>query len=245
MGDSLQGKTAIITGGGTGIGAATAGKLGRLGMRLMLVGRRAAVVDEEARKLECEGIESVSMGGDVREFGDVVAVVEQTIQRFGRIDVLIANAAIADSGPIDQADPADWQAVIDTNVLGVLFSVRAVLPQMYIQGAGHIVIVSSGSGRTTYVGEPAYVASKHATVAFGNCLREEVAPRGIRVSLIEPGLVETPLIHRDEAGLPQQLIDAGVVPLQSEDVARAIRFALEQPPNCTVSEIALQPTGQR
>lgn len=243
MGVSLQGATAIITGGGTGIGAATAWELGRQGMRLMLVGRRTEVVDETARALQAEGIEAVGLFGDVREYDDVVRAVEQTIERFGRVDVFIANAAIADFGPIDQADPAHWRDVIVTNVMGVLYSVRAVLPRMYGQGAGHIVIVSSGSGRTTYVGEPAYVASKHAVVAFGDCLRQEVAPRGIRVSLIEPGLVETPLIHVYEAA--QHLLDAGVIPLRSEDVARAIRFAVEQPPNCTVFEIALRPTGQR
>lgn len=112
---------------------------------------------------------------------------------------------------------------------------------MKAQGSGHIVIVSSGSGRVTYVGEPAYVASKHATVAFADCLRQEVAPLGIRVALIEPGMVETPFIHlypEADALVP------GVVPLDPADIAGCIRFVLEQPPSVNVFEILVRPTSQ-
>jgi NADP-dependent 3-hydroxy acid dehydrogenase YdfG len=126
-------------------------------------------------------------------------------------------------------------------VLGVLYGARAVLPAMYARGSGHIVIVSSGSGRSTYVGEPAYVASKHATVAFAECLRMEVAPRGLRVTVLEPGLVETPLIHVWEGS--DDLV-VGVTPLSPADCARAIVFAVEQPPSVTVFEIAIRPTSQ-
>src|SRR5207244_10348259 len=132
-------------------------------------------------------------------------------------------AAVADYGPIDEADPEILHDVITTNVLGVMYGMRAVLPIMYEQGSGHLVIVSSASGRETYVGEPAYIASKHATVAFADCLRKEVTPRGIRVTVIEPGLVETPLIHvHPEA---TELVP-GVVPLDPGEIARIIRFAL-------------------
>jgi NADP-dependent 3-hydroxy acid dehydrogenase YdfG len=241
METSLAAKVAIITGAGTGIGAATAEELGRRGMRLVLVARREPVLDDAVKRLRAAGVEAVAMPGDVRDFDAQARIVEQTVEQFGRVDVFVANAAVADYGPIDTADPEIFRDVITTNVLGVLYGIRAVLPAMYRQGSGHLVIVASGSGRTTYVGEPAYVASKHATVAFADCLRMEVAPRGLRVTVLEPGLVETPLIHVWEGS--DDLV-VGVTPLEPADCARAIAFAVEQPANCTVFEIALRPTSQ-
>ena len=242
MNSPLAGRTAIITGAGTGIGAATAEQLGRLGMRVVLVGRRREVVEAGAARLVADGVDARAMSGDVRDFATLEAIVEQTVAANGGVDVFVANAAVADFGPIDAADPGLWHDVITTNVLGVLSRARAILPQLYRQeGGGHIVIVASGSGRTTYVGEPAYVASKHAVVAFADCLRMEVTPRGVRVTVIEPGRVETPLIHVFPEA--DSLVE-GVIPLQPADVARAIVYALEQPPHVNVFEIALRPTTQ-
>ncbi len=237
----MSGRVAIITGAGSGIGAATAEAFGRLGMRLVLVGRRESLLREGAERLALEGVEALPIVADVREFADQAAVVAAALDRFEQIDVFVANAAVADFGPVDTADPEIFRDVITTNVLGVLYGARAVLPAMYAHGSGHIVIVSSGSGRSTYVGEPAYVASKHATVAFAECLRLEIAPKGLRVTVIEPGLVETPLIHVWEGS--DDLV-VGVTPLSPADVARAITFAVEQPPSVTVFEIALRPTSQ-
>jgi NADP-dependent 3-hydroxy acid dehydrogenase YdfG len=242
MSSLLAGRTAIITGAGTGIGAATAEELGRLGMEVVLVGRRQEVVEAQAARLVGDGLKARAMAGDVRDFATLERIVQQTVDASGSVDVFVANAAVADFGPIDVADPTLWHDVITTNVLGVLYSARAILPQLYRQeGGGHIVIVASGSGRTTYVGEPAYVASKHAVVAFADCLRMEVTPRGVRVTVIEPGLVETPLIHVFPEA--DSLVE-GVVPLRPADVARAIVYAVEQPPNVNVFEIALRPTTQ-
>jgi NADP-dependent 3-hydroxy acid dehydrogenase YdfG len=239
--ERLSGRVAIITGAGSGIGAATAEALAGLGMRLALVGRRQSLIEAVAERIRVARGEAIALAADVRIYDDQARVVRETVERYERVDVFIANAAVADFGPIHEADPEVWRDVITTNVLGVMYGVRAVLPAMYANGSGHIVIVSSGSGRTTYVGEPAYVASKHATVAFADCLRMEVAPRGLRVTLIEPGLVETPLIHVWEGS--DDLV-VGVTPLDPVDVAGAIRYALEQPAYSTVFEIALRPTSQ-
>ncbi len=241
MNTELRGKVAIITGAGTGIGAATARDLAAAGARVVLTGRRAGLLEEQVAAITGAGGEAWAMAADVREFDQVEAIVSRTVERYGRLDIFVANAAIADFGPIDTADPALWADVITTNVLGVLYGVRAALPRMKAQGSGHIVIVSSGSGRVTYVGEPAYVASKHATVAFAECLRQEVAPLGIRVAVIEPGLVETPLIHLyPEANdmLP------GVVALDPAEIAQCIRFVLERPPHVNVFEVLVRPTSQ-
>ena len=237
----LAEKVAIITGAGTGIGAATARDLAAAGARVVVAGRRATALAEQVAAITAAGGEAWSVPTDVRVYAEVEALVSRTVERYGRLDIFVANAAVIDFGPIDTADPTLWSDVITTNVLGVLFAVRAALPQMKAQGSGHIVIVSSGSGRVTYVGEPAYVASKHATVAFAECLRQEVAPLGIRVAVIEPGMVETPLIHlypEADALVP------GVVPLDPADIARCIRFVLEQPPNMNIFEILVRPTAQ-
>jgi NADP-dependent 3-hydroxy acid dehydrogenase YdfG len=234
-------QVAIVTGAGSGIGAAIARDLGGRGTNLVLVGRRGELLDERVAEIEAGGGTAVAVPGDVREFADLERAVDVAIERWNRIDVLIANAAIADFGPIAEADPELWRDVILTNVLGVMFAVRATLPHMLKAGTGHIVITASGSGRVTYVGEPAYVASKHATVAFADCLRQEVAPAGIRVSVIEPGLVETPLIHV-YAGSNDMVgeVDA----LSPEDIARAVRYVLDQPPGVNVFEVLVRPTRQ-
>lgn len=241
MGSAVKGMVIVITGAGTGIGAACAVDLAGAGAKVVLVGRRADLLDEQVAGITAAGGEAWALPADVRTWGQVESIVARTVERYGRLDIFIANAARFDVGPIDQADPELWRALIETNVLGVLYAVRAVLPQMYAQGSGHIVIMNSGSGRKTYVGQPAYVTSKHATVAFAECLRQEVAPRGIRVALIEPGAVDTPAL--DLLGDPDDLLP-GVTPLDPSDVARAVRFVLEQPPHINVFEILLRPTSQ-
>jgi NADP-dependent 3-hydroxy acid dehydrogenase YdfG len=240
-GPATQAQVAIVTGAGSGIGAAIARDLGAGGTKLVLVGRRAALLEDRVTEIEARGGTAFAVPGDVREFVDLERAAAVALERWGRIDVLVANAAIADFGPIAEADPELWRDVIVTNVLGVMFAVRAVLPHMLTAGSGHIIITASGSGRVTYVGEPAYVASKHATVAFADCLRLEVAPAGIRVSLIEPGLVETPLIHVYEGSNDMVgEVDA----LTPEDIARAVRYVLDQPPGVNVFEVLVRPTRQ-
>lgn len=243
MDTTLQGRVAIITGGGTGIGAATSERLAAAGARIVLVGRRGEVVEAQAARLREAGHEAEAIRADVRVYEDMQLVVSTALARHGRVDILIANAAVVDHTSISEADPAEWRDLVTTNVLGVLYCVRAVLPHMLERGSGHVVIVSSVSGRVTYVGEPAYVASKHATVAFADCLRQEASPRGVRVTAIEPGLVDTPLV-RAHLEAVSKVVPSGVQPLTSDDCARAIQFALEQPPECSINEIVLRPTAQ-
>lgn len=238
---NLDGLVGVITGAGTGIGAAVARDLGSAHMRLLLVGRRPEPLAKVVEDVRAAGGEAVAFSGDVRKFEDMEKAVNTAIDRWGRLDVLVPDAAIADYGPIAKAEPGLLRDVIETNLIGVILTIRAALPHMESRKAGHIVVVSSASGRVTYVGEPAYVASKHGIVAFTECLRQEVLPLGIRVSTIEPGLVETPLIHvyPESNDLVQ-----GVVALDPEDIARAVRYVLEQPDNVNVFEVLLRPTGQ-
>ncbi len=239
--DLLDGKVALVTGGGSGIGAAVACDLASAGAAVVVTGRRLALLEQQVEAIAAAGGRASACEADVRNFESVQAAVDHAIDTFGRLDILVASAAIADFGPVEKADPDLWAAVVQTNVLGVLYAVRAALPRFSAQGSGHVVIVSSASGRETYVGEPAYIATKHATVAFAESLRKEVAPSGIRVTVVEPGLVETPLIHvYPEA----DSLVPGVVPLEAGDVAAVVKFALEQPPNVDVFEVVVWPTTQ-
>lgn len=230
----------IITGAGTGIGAATALELGRAGCPLHLIGRRPEKLEQVAAEVRSAGGDAATHPCDVRDVVELQALADSIVRRHGRIDVLVANAAVHDTASVLDGDPGWWHELIDTNVLGVLYACHAVLPHMLRAKAGHIVIVSSVSGRVTYAGEPVYIASKHATVALGDSIRQAVAGDGIRVTLIEPGLVDTPMVDNPFA----EELKKHVRPLDASDCARAIRFAIDQPPHCSVNEIVLRPTSQ-
>lgn len=233
-------KVAVITGGGTGIGAATAEELANMGMKVVVVGRRPGPLEEVVNRITQQGGVGVAFPADISDYSAMERLAAETVGRFGRVDLLIPNAALHDASGLDTGDPAWWKKVIEVNVIGLLFTVRAFLPQFIKQGFGHIIVVSSLSGRVTYVGEPIYITSKHAQVAFVECLRKEVTPKGIKVSIIEPGMVETPFIANPFA----EELKKTVPPLDAIDVARAIRFIVEQPQNCTIYEISMRPLKQ-
>jgi NADP-dependent 3-hydroxy acid dehydrogenase YdfG len=235
-----QDRVAVITGGGTGIGAATAEELAGTGVKVVIVGRRPGPLQEVASRINSRGGVAVVHSGDITDFSAMEGLVRKTVERFGHIDLVVPNAAVHDTSSIDSGDPEWWREVIETNVVGLLYTVRAFLPLFYRQKKGHIIIVSSLSGRVTYVGEPIYIASKHAQVAFTECLRKEVTPRGIKVTIVEPGMVRTPFIDNPVA---KELMKT-VTPLDPDEVARAICYAFEQSSNCTIYEISLRPLKQ-
>jgi NADP-dependent 3-hydroxy acid dehydrogenase YdfG len=200
--------------------------------------RGTAVVEQ----VRAAGGEALAVAADVREPDALERAVGLVLERFGRIDALVANAGISDQSSTARGDTTRWRAVVDTNVLGVVYSVRAVLPALLERRRGHVFIIASVSGRETYVGEPVYIASKWAQVGFGHALRQELADAGVRVTLVEPGIVDTPLTRENPVVRP--LLEA-TEPLAPEDVARAIVYAYEQPPHVVVSELTLRPLRQR
>jgi NADP-dependent 3-hydroxy acid dehydrogenase YdfG len=238
---TLRGRAGIITGGGSGIGAATAVELGSRGARLVvaeLSRDRAAGVVADVRK---RGGEIVPVEADVRSFADTLRTRDECLQAYGRIDFVVANAGVVDAGSMAEGDPERWRQVIETNVLGVAHTLRAVLPTMREQRSGDVVLIASASGRVSYVGEPIYVASKWAVVGLGDALRKEALEYGVRVTLVEPGLVDTPLSRSSTFG--RALLEE-TEPLRAEDVARAVAFALLQPDHVGVNEILLRPAAQ-
>jgi NADP-dependent 3-hydroxy acid dehydrogenase YdfG len=214
----------------------------RLSARVVLVDRATERGEEVVAAVRAAGGDAVAAEADVRDHERLAQVAELALDRFGRIDVLVANAGIADQGSAAAGDPARWRAVVETNLLGTFYAVRAVLPHMLARGSGHVFVTSSVSGREAYVGEPVYIASKWGQVGYAHSLRQEVADAGIRVTVVEPGIVDTPLTRDNPVVRP--LLEA-TEPLGPADVAAAIVYAYRQPPHVVVSELTIRPLRQR
>lgn len=238
IGKPLTGTAGLVTGAASGIGAATVN-------RLVGAGARAVAADLHWPAGSAEDTDGQSriarVKCDVRQFRDVEDAAELCLSTFGRLDFVVASAGIADTTTMAEGDPERWRIVLETNVLGVLHAVRGALPAMKRAQRGHIVLVSSLSGRESYVGEPVYIASKWAVTGFGNSLRKEARPFGVKVTLVEPGLVDTPMARANPFATP--LFEAFTA-LRPEDIAEAIAFVLSQPPSVLVRELAIQPQGQ-
>ena len=233
-----SGPVGIITGGLRGIGAASAVEFAKLGARVALADLSLEGADALSERVQLQGGEVMCLPGDVRDPRVHEEIVQQVLNRWGRIDFLYANAGIAEQTSIATGDPALWRAVIETNLLGVIYATHAALPSMIDQGSGHIFITSSTSGRESYVGEPVYQASKWGQIGFAHALRLELQGTNIRVTVVEPGIVDKPLTRDNPA--VRSLLES-CVPLLPEDVARAVVFAYQQPARVSVSEIVIRP----
>ena len=160
--------------------------------------------------------------------------------------MLVNNAGVMLLGPIENAPTEEWRRMIHANVFGVLYCTHAALPLMRAQGSGHIVNVSSVAGRVARAGSGVYNLTKFGVGAFSESLRQEAVPLGVRVTLIEPGAVATELVGHNRPEVLEQMAKsfAGVTPMQSEDIANAILYAIGQPPNVSVNEVLIRPSGQ-
>jgi ribitol 2-dehydrogenase len=226
---------ALITGGASGIGKACARSLLATGATVALLALPGPELDEAAAELGAIPVEA-----DVRDFGSVERAVEGLLTTVGRIDVLVASAGIADQSSITGGSPQRWEAVVSTNVLGVANSIRAVAPGMVRAGGGDIVLIASVSGRDTYVGEPLYIASKWGVVGLGHAVRKELQASNVRVTLVEPGLVDTPLTRGSPVVRP--MVEAGGA-LEPEDVADAVAWVLSRPRRVAVTEVVIPPAA--
>jgi len=184
----LEGKVAIVTGGGTGIGAATARRFGAEGAHVVVTGRRpepiAAIADE---------IGGLAVAGDAADADHARAVVEMATRSFGGLDVVVANAGLGFGGTAGEVEEETWRRTLDVNVTGPLLLVRAALPTLLERGGGSIVLVSSVSGLVSSPASAAYVTSKIALLGLTRSLAVDYGPRGIRTNALCPGWVETPM----------------------------------------------------
>jgi ribitol 2-dehydrogenase len=236
----LSGKVVIITGASTGIGAATARSLARFGCKLVLAARSADKLQALAVEL---GPDALALPTDLTVAADVTAMVAHTIERFGRVDVLLANAGIYIPGQVAEGNPDAWANLINVNVIAVMRCVHAVLPHMLAQKSGDILVTSSISGHIDIQWEPIYSSSKHAVQTFVHTLRRQVAPAGLRVGSVAPGMVANELWGINDPASVDEWV-AKHASLRSEDVANAIVFMLSQPAHVTIRDLVILPQNQ-
>ena len=236
----LSGKAIVITGASSGIGAATARALAHVGCRLVLAARSSDKLRALAEEL---GPNVLDVPTDVTVGSDVTQMVDKALERFGRIDALFANAGLYIPGQVADGDPEAWARLMDVNVDGVLRCVHAVLPHMMAQRSGDILVTSSISGFVDIQWEPIYSASKHAVQGFVHTLRRQVAPYGIRVGAVAPGMVANELWGITEKADVDRRV-AEHASLRSEDVAEAVVFVLSRPPHVTIRDLVMLPQNQ-
>ena len=243
----LSGKAVAITGASSGIGEATALALARAGAAVALGARRKDRIDALAARIEDEGGTAVALEVDVSDEAQARGFVEAANERLGRLDSLVNNAGVMLLGPVEQSDADDWRTMVNVNVLGLLYCTSAALPIMRAQGSGDIVNISSVAGRFARAGNAVYAATKFAVGAFSEGLRNEVTEGGIRVTLIEPGFVDTELQSHNKGEvletLEQMREQLGEV-LRAQDVANGILYVVSQPPHVSINELLIRPTRQ-
>jgi NADP-dependent 3-hydroxy acid dehydrogenase YdfG len=220
----------LITGASSGIGAATARHAAEAGYRLVLAARREEKLKALADELGGEE-RAIAVRCDVTEWADQQAMAETAVSRFGQIDVAFANAGFGAGRSFLASTPEHWRAMILTNVYGAALTIRATMEELK-KSRGHLLLTGSVAGRRALPGS-LYSCTKWAVTAMGEAARLELNGTGVRVTLIEPGMVDTPFFD-------EQVKDA----LEADDVARAVMFAVNQPPHVDVNEILVRPTSQ-
>ncbi len=238
-------KCALITGASSGIGLATAHALAAMKMNLLLVARREERLLSLQKELESKyqiGVEVLA--GDVRDKSLIARL--SRMNSFSNIDVLVNNAGLA-RGTAKMQDGAveDWEEMIDTNVTALLRITRAVLPQMVASGRGHIVNIGSVSGRWVYPGGSVYCATKFAVRALSEGLRMDLFGTPIRVSNIEPGMVETEFSEVRMRDVERaKSVYRGAQPMRAEDIAECVAWTLQRPPHVNIQEMVVYLTAQ-
>jgi NADP-dependent 3-hydroxy acid dehydrogenase YdfG len=221
----------VITGASTGIGAATARRAVEFGHRVVLAARSADKLEALAEELGGDA-RALAVRCDVTSWDDQQALVQTALDRYGRVDSYFANAGFGAKRGFLEESVEHWKSMIDTNVLGAALSIRASLDHFKEQNSGHLILTSSIAGRRALPGS-LYSATKHAVTAMGEALRQEIADTNIKMTLIEPGAVDTPFFDNKPEGA-----------LEADDIARAVMFALTQPPHVDVNEILIRPIHQ-
>ncbi|MDH2340990.1 SDR family NAD(P)-dependent oxidoreductase [Bradyrhizobium sp. SSUT77] len=241
----LAGKVALVTGASSGIGAATAVALAGEGARVAIAARRMQRLGDLAARIRQAGGQALPLEVDVSDEAQVSAMVRRAVEEFGRLDMLLCIAGVGVAAPFQNTTTAEYRQMIDVNFLGLLYPVHAALPGMKRQGSGHIVILSSGTGRYIHA-STVYSGTKHAASAMAESLRREVGKDGIRVTTIEPGAVKTEFVAQMRPDVRQAVETrlGDMEQLESEDIAAAILYAVTQPRRVNVNILTLYPTQQ-
>lgn len=243
----IKDKVAIVTGASSGIGYATALALAKGGAKVAIAARRTDRLQQLQNEIKKAGSESLIVSCDVTKRKDCESLIDATMKRWNRIDILINNAGIMPLSFVKSLKIGEWEQMVDVNIKGVLFCTGAVIPHMVNQNSGHIVNISSIAGRLVFAAGSVYCATKYAVRAFSEGLRQELSTRhNIRVTTIEPGIVATELTNTiTDKALDSFLKYAKTIEtLKSEDIANTIMFAVNSPSHMNVNEIMVRPTQQ-
>ena len=253
MANTTPSSTILITGATSGFGEATARLFAANGWRVIITGRRRDRLDTLKRELEglygrIEGdTVAHALRFDVRNNAEVEKAIGGLPEQWRSIDVLVNNAGLAmGRDPIQDGKLDDWEAMLDTNVKGLLYVSRAVMPGMIARGTGHIINLGSTAGREVYPQGNVYCASKHAVDALSKAMRLDLLPHGIKVTQISPGLAETEFsfvrFHGDMDKAKQ--VYQGMKPLNGDDIAHLVHFAATLPPHVCINNLEVTPTAQ-
>jgi NADP-dependent 3-hydroxy acid dehydrogenase YdfG len=237
-----MGKVVLITGASSGIGAGIARELGKAGAKLVLGARRTDRLQALAEEIRSQGGEALTRRLDVTERTDVSAFAETAREAFGRVDVIVNNAGVMPLSLMSSLQVDEWDRMVDVNIKGVLYGIAAVLPEMRARGSGHIINIASIGALTVSPTAAVYCATKFAVRAISDGLRQE--NDRIRVTCIHPGVVESELADTITDPTAAELMRTyRAIALKPDAIARAVRYAIEQPEDVDVSEIVVRPTA--
>ena len=244
MTDNVHGNVVVITGASSGLGAATARHLSKLGAKVVMGARRLDRLQALASELKLP--ETAIVKTDVTKAAEVRQLVDRAMQLHGRIDVMLNNAGLMPHSLLELGKIEDWDRMIDVNLKGVLYGIAAALPHMKNQKSGHIINVSSVAGHKVRPGSAVYAATKAAVRMLSEGLRQEVKPYNIRTTIISPGAVESELpqsvTQPDVAKNIQAFYEAHAIP--ASNFAHIVAFAIGQPAEVDINEILFRPTSQ-
>jgi NADP-dependent 3-hydroxy acid dehydrogenase YdfG len=248
----LQDTVGLVTGASSGIGEATARELARHGAAVALVARRKDRLDALAAEIEADGGRALPIEADITDQEQAIAAVKRTVDELGRLDTVVNNAGVMLLGPVVGAPSEEWDRMVALNVQGLLYVSHAAVPHLLDAAAdgprrvADLVNVSSVAGRMTRVGSAVYNLTKHGIGAFSDSLRQEVATRHVRVSLVEPGATSTELGTHIRPEVREQLRArlANVERLEAADIADAVAYIVTRPRRMAVNEMLIRPTEQ-
>jgi len=237
MSDALSGKVALVTGAGRGIGRAIALAFAEEGAAVALIARSRADLAGVAAEIRERGGRALAVPTDVTQDAAVESAVENVAGELGRLDILVTSAGTASFAPVADSKPGDWDAMLALNLRAVMVCCRAALPTMMRQRSGTILNLASIAAKRALPGSAVYTATKMAVIGFSRVLAEELRPHGVRVGVLVPGAVDTPLWDTLGSSPPRDKM------LRPEDVARAAVLMAALPPHASLEELTLLPAG--
>jgi NADP-dependent 3-hydroxy acid dehydrogenase YdfG len=252
MTDRLNGTVALVTGASSGIGEATARALAAQGAAIALVARRKDRLDDLAREIEQSGGRALAIETDVTDQEQANSAVGRAVSELGRLDIVVNNAGVMLLGPIMDAPTEEWDRMIDLNLKGLMYVTNAALPHLVDAAVGQprevadLINISSVAGRVARSGSGVYNLTKHGVGAVSESLRQELATRHVRVSVVEPGAVETELSSHVREEVREQMMQrfADIERLKAEDIAEAIAYIVTRPQRVAINEVLIRPIEQ-